>query len=66
VQDDPAADALDPMTKYVASRTLGSSRTSMTGVVIYAYERAGGVPRGSFQLPGPTVAELPRRASLAG
>jgi hypothetical protein len=33
-------------------------------VVIATYERAGDVPLGSFQLDGPTEAELRRRASL--
>jgi dihydrofolate reductase len=44
--------------------TLTETTTSTTGVVITRYERAGEVPRGDFQLPEPTEAELRRRASL--
>jgi dihydrofolate reductase len=48
-----------------AGLRLLSSQTSTTGVVISTYERAGDVPRGSFQLAEPSAAELRRRASLA-
>jgi dihydrofolate reductase len=47
-----------------AGLRLVSSRTSTTGVVISTYERAGDVPRGSFQLPEPSEAEAQRRAFL--
>jgi hypothetical protein len=45
---------------------LLSNRTSTTGVVISTYERAGDVPRGSFQLAEPSEDEVQRRADLAG
>ena len=47
-----------------AGLKLVHSETSTTGVVIAAYERAGEVPRGDFQLAEPTEAELHRRANL--
>ncbi len=48
-----------------AGLRLVETRTSTTGVIIAAYERAGGTNYGSFALEEPTEAEVERRQRLA-
>ena len=48
-----------------AAMKLVSSSVSTTGVIIAAYEPAGEVPLGTFELPNPSDAELKRRARMA-
>lgn len=45
--------------------TLKRTRHSTTGVVVSAYERAGDVPGGSFEMETPSDAEFARRARWA-
>jgi dihydrofolate reductase len=45
---------------------LVDSQVSSTGVVMATYEPAGEVPKGSFALEEPTVAEVRRREGLRG
>lgn len=48
-----------------ASLKLIDSKTSTTGVIIAAYEPAGGLRTGSFGLDNPSEAEIERRKRLA-
>jgi hypothetical protein len=43
---------------------LRESKTSSSGVIIAAYERAGEVKMGSFAMEKPTEAELARRQKM--
>ena len=47
-----------------AGLRLVDATTSTTGVVIAAYERAGGINYGSFAFEEPTEAEVERRRRL--
>jgi len=47
-----------------AAFALRESKTSSSGVIIAAYERAGTVKTGSFAMEKPTAAELTRRQRL--
>jgi dihydrofolate reductase len=47
-----------------AGLRLVETKTSTTGVIIAAYERAGGINYGSFALDEPTEAEVERRQRL--
>jgi dihydrofolate reductase len=47
-----------------AALNLADHRVSTTGVIMSAYERAGEVTVGSFELPNPSDAEIARRERL--